>query len=98
MVRNLPDTFLTERDPGRPAKDLTRGINKSDLNVPSKEVTPFSSDFKHAHVTGQFASFTFGYCGMKPNIWSPGSENRSEPSMLLSARAALPPDPALDAH
>ena len=98
MVRNLLDAFLTERDPDRPAKDLTRGINKADLNVPPKEVMLFPSDLKHAHVARQFSGFTFCCSGMEPNIRSLGSENSSEPSMRLSARPAFPPNPALATH
>ncbi len=63
-----------------------------------KEVMSFPSDFKHAHVAGQFAGFPFGCRGLQPNIRSLGSENRSEPLMLLSARLALPFVPALATH
>jgi len=98
MIRNLLSTFITERDPSRPAKDLARDINNRDLDVPSKEGTLFPSDFKHAHVPGQLASFSIGGSGMKPDIWSPGSENRGRPLMLLSAGPTSPPASTLAAH
>ena len=66
--------------------------------MPSKEVLPFSCDFKHAHVAGQFAGFTFGCSGVQPNIRSLGAENRSELLMRLSARPASPLDSALVTH
>lgn len=63
-----------------------------------KEVMSFSSDFKHAHVAAQFAGFPFGCGGLQPSIRTLGSENRSEPLMLLSARLAPLFVPALAIH
>ena len=90
MVSNHLDAFLTQGDPSRPAEDVTGGINERDLNVSPKEIMPFSSDFKHAHVAAQFARFPFVCAGLQPNVRSLGSENRSEPLMLLSARPTVP--------
>lgn len=98
MVSNLLDAFLAEGDPSRPAEGLTGGINERDLNVSPKEIMPFSSDFKHAYVAAQFAGFPFSCAGLQPNVRSLGSENRSEPSVRLSARPAAPFVPAPATH
>ena len=90
MVSNHLDAFLTQGDPSRPAEDVTGGMNERDLNVSPTEIMPFSSDVKHAHVATQFARFPVSCAGLQPHVRSLGSENRSEPLMLLSARPAVP--------